>query len=1065
VSEILSSAWAAVGWSIVWQSTLALAAGLLAAAICARRPARADGLLVAAVVAALAMPVGTFAVRQLGWGVLVPHSPSTTTPLLPASYPPNVPAPSGESPASRAPAMTAVQAAGEPALSTFARRKDVLSRSERRPRTSRSASWRAWAPLFLSAAWLALSVAAFMQLAGAAWVGRKLLAASLPMRDARVDRALASAAERLKLAVKVEARTSADVRCPVVWCWSRQPIVLLPVNFVGLTDESRWLGIFCHELAHWKRQDHLSSFAADWLRCVVPWQPLGWWAARRHEQLSELACDEWVLALGEPAENYADSLLRMVPQRRSPLALAVVRNRAGLMGRIWRILHLAHPQPALGRKWILGIAGSTFVLVAVVAIVQQKPLAASAQAAGSALAGGPSAAASESAGAQAQQVSGIVLDVWDKPVAGARVYWVGLVRADWSTLPHDDPRRDKLDLFAEEVTDDRGCFTMSANFDWEPYNFPSIVVRHDGHGLGLQSYLFTEQTGPLEIHLPEAIPIRGRILTPNGMPVASAEVLPTYLQALVRRPKQAATESEKVDSLDERWGWLSVSDFPRRRGELPSFWPKAVKTDADGRFALPGGDNSGMAVLHIAAEGFGPHGVRIADEEYLVEWNKNKRGGHASPPLANNFTLVLEPPRQIEGTFTDAKTGQPVGGVEIAIESSRDPGYTWVRRLAQATSSDLQGGYRLLVPATGYNQHVRIYPPLGYLPAGGRIYLESEFEELFVNSRTYRNDVQLTPGRVLRGRVVDADSRAPVRDAAILYRPGPGNASVGGGDYWFDEPVLTDDDGKFQITAFEGAGVISVDTRSREHIRTTLPPDLAGGRADVGPHAYAAINLTDSGEIPPLELVVERGTDLVIEPAGPDGQPVSPLYVAYREVGVPATGAIRSHHTRELPLRLRGCAPGKTYRLLIGTPDCELGTVAEVLCDPGSGPTKVPLRPSGALRGRLVYADGTPAADVQTFLRFRDDPPSVVEAGASPEARQGAALVAQNPPYYGNVMKSKGERSVTDANGEFEIRGLVPGVYLYLNINYDFSSGHNYQWAGLIDAGKTLDMGQLVIKP
>jgi hypothetical protein len=46
--EFLSAVWAAVGSSVVWQSSLALAAGLLATALCMRRPARADGLLVAA---------------------------------------------------------------------------------------------------------------------------------------------------------------------------------------------------------------------------------------------------------------------------------------------------------------------------------------------------------------------------------------------------------------------------------------------------------------------------------------------------------------------------------------------------------------------------------------------------------------------------------------------------------------------------------------------------------------------------------------------------------------------------------------------------------------------------------------------------------------------------------------------------------------------------------------------------------------------------------------------------------------------------------------------------------
>ena len=1047
--DFLSSTGAAVGWSVVWQGTLALAAGLFATALCARRPARADALLVAGIAAALVAPIGTFAVHQLGWGMLMPGpAPTASVSAIGADEGEARVAPRNEAPASASTSFKQISETPDqvdaPDLSSFAPPKDVLSRSERRQTAPPSSTWITFLLPALFMVWLALSAAALARLGGAVWSGRKLLAASYPTSDPRIGHALALAADRLRLDVPIEPRVSASVRCPVIWCWSRLPIVLLPVEFAAVTDEAARLGIFCHELAHWKRRDHLSSLAADVLCCAVPWQPLAWWAARRHAQLSELACDEWVLASGQSAESYADSLLDLIPQRGAPLALAVLRNRGGLAGRIGHILRTIHARPSLGRRWLAAVASSTLVLVALVALAQQKPLTASDQ---------PAAQDSQPP-SDRQQVSGVVLDLSERPVAGARVIWVAQVQRG-NHLPHDDPRGDRIDSFAQTTTDDDGRFTMSANFNPRVYSFPSIVVRHDGHGLGLRGYPLAEQTMPLKIHLPEATPITGRILNSNGMPMAGAEVLPIHIQTVTRPTKKPAAERDNADSASETgWGWLKLSDAARRSGDLWSFWPQPVTTDADGRFTLPGNDNCGQALLQITAEGFGPHGVTVIDTAAVAEWNANHTlHVGQSPPLANNFTLVLEPPRTMEGTINDRETGLPVAGVEIIMLSSRDAGDIWSLQVARATS-DEQGRYRLLAPATGHDQYFRIYPPLGYAPRGSRPYLEREFTDLFGNDRVYRNDVRLTPARIVRGRVIDADSRAPVRAAAVEYSVGRANPNRIEGDFALDEPVLTDADGAFQITALPGMGMISVDTRSDEHIRAMVHREMSGG-LDANPHAFAAIDVAATGEPPPLELVVHRGTDLVIEPVDPDGKPIAVVAIAYREAGVPATHGLRSRHLRETPLRLPGCAPGKTYRLLIGTPNCKLGAVADVLCDPAKQPVKISLQPTGALRGKLVYADGTPASDINTFLHFHDGSSQKIEISQ-----------AQNLPFYNNVLTFKeGSGGTTDASGEFEIRGLVPGVYVYLSVNYEFASGENCEPAGTIEAGKTLDMGQLVVKP
>ncbi len=67
-------------WGLIWQSTLFLAAGVLASLAWSRWPARAHRALVLSMVAALGTPLLSLTVRGLGWGWLAEPSTATTGP-------------------------------------------------------------------------------------------------------------------------------------------------------------------------------------------------------------------------------------------------------------------------------------------------------------------------------------------------------------------------------------------------------------------------------------------------------------------------------------------------------------------------------------------------------------------------------------------------------------------------------------------------------------------------------------------------------------------------------------------------------------------------------------------------------------------------------------------------------------------------------------------------------------------------------------------------------------------------------------------------------------------------
>src|SRR5271169_6457986 len=80
-----------LGWTLVWQSTLWLAIGLLAGRAWRRRAGRAHLLLILATSAAVVSPLLTATVRRMEWGVLPPPPTVTSAAHVLDDAPPALP--------------------------------------------------------------------------------------------------------------------------------------------------------------------------------------------------------------------------------------------------------------------------------------------------------------------------------------------------------------------------------------------------------------------------------------------------------------------------------------------------------------------------------------------------------------------------------------------------------------------------------------------------------------------------------------------------------------------------------------------------------------------------------------------------------------------------------------------------------------------------------------------------------------------------------------------------------------------------------------------------------------
>ena len=121
-------------------------------------------------------------------------------------------------------------------------------------------------------------------------------------------------------------------------------------------DGVDWAGIFCHELAHLKRRDHVSGLFAEILTALFPWHPLLWWTKARLAKLSEQACDDWVLAAGQSGVDYAETLLGLTAQKQMAFVPTVIGKEKTMSTRIRRIIKDRCGDPRVGARWMAGVS-------------------------------------------------------------------------------------------------------------------------------------------------------------------------------------------------------------------------------------------------------------------------------------------------------------------------------------------------------------------------------------------------------------------------------------------------------------------------------------------------------------------------------------------------------------------------------------------------------------------------------------------------------------------------------------------------------------------------------------
>jgi RNA polymerase sigma factor (sigma-70 family) len=647
------------------------------------------------------------------------------------------------------------------------------------------------------------------------------------------------------------------------------------------------------------------------------------------------------------------------------------------------------------------------------------------------------------------KVRGKVLDPEGKPLAGAKLY-----------LGHAGPKKITYTVRATSGDDGRFAFTLSkSEKDTTPADSPRYQVMAVALGHGCDWVTVAAPKEELTLRLVKDVPIRGRILDPDGRPVAGARLRVTSLSA-----PRGEDLGRYLEVVRQGAGAKFAKSWD---GPVPG-QPTVVQTGADGRFQLSGIGRE--RVVRLLLEG---HAIATTELNVMTRVASKVGGLHGA-----SFNYLAVASRPLRGMIRDKDTRKPLAGVTVGVW-----GNPWCKAI-----SDKEGRYELigLAKSPSYDLTVK--------PAAGQLYFQrsAQFKDT-PGLAAVTADIDMVQGLALRGKVTDRATGKPIRQARVKYKPLFQNPYVKTkivGDWRPQSQATTGPDGRYELAVLPGKGVLLVTGPKPDaympalmtheergeifgllfanDFERTYLPDLNHAFVFLQPGAKASALVKDV-TLEPVKFLTLKGRVI-----GPDGKPLT---------GITVEGLSRGwlHETtfQSAEFAVEGIDPRINQQLIFHHKKKNLGLFVTILKSatdelrteedinpridrlllylhkkktlglfrpiPSGGlsvmiprgkanePLIVKLQPCGATSGRLVDQAGEPIAG------------------------RGVQIVALTSGYVGGGY----QRVKTDKTGWFRAEGLVPACEYFVMVEEN-GTARTFATA-VVEPGKNKDLGDIKV--
>ncbi|SIN81995.1 RNA polymerase sigma factor, sigma-70 family [Singulisphaera sp. GP187] len=654
-------------------------------------------------------------------------------------------------------------------------------------------------------------------------------------------------------------------------------------------------------------------------------------------------------------------------------------------------------------------------------------------------------------------IRGRVLDPDGKPVPGAGVY----------VRPYAEPRWSEIDPMAARQKGRVAATGADGRFHFEldkgasdgsyysgvtGWHKAQIAVAAPGFAPAWVEVGDMVKRGDMALRLVrDDVPVRGRVLNPQGRPVAGVLVRiraiwevndGVDLDALL----VSGAVDEDVSRMARRYGNSLGSAPPTWQADPTPLWPgsrNAWTTGADGRFEVRGIGRDRIARLEF-------HGGGVADGtlDVMARPAKAPPRARSRPSLHRElmskdrdaafnglypqgtqlvgatFDYIAGPTKPLVGVVRLKGSGKPVEG---AIVRGADPG----THTAVTAQTDAAGHFRLDGIPKGEFYRIQVNPRQGIDSFLRRWELIDDTEGL----KPLETTIEVPPGVIVTGRLIDKVTGRVVPPADVEYTKALDN--VANGDSLGFSRLA---DAAFGLTVPPGRGMIAGaaavegkdDPYAAAHLKAA---DRKNQRDDnvyahqlVGHHIYRFIDVPAGSGPVTMDLELVCGQSRVGRLIDPDGR----LVVGAAAYGLSARDWSGTGNSRALDadtFEVGGLEPGHP-RLLVFTHGTRKLVGAAVLKDEdlkSHAPLEVKLFPAGAITGRLLDDDGLPWAGATLDVWMSD-----------PDRPSGA---------FGC---SFGEKVTADAQGRFRVEAFVPGVETEVTIAVP------NRWGVQLDGGNAL---------